>query len=137
MSQKLLSFLLSGLLIVPTFANLLFAADCHYNDDEDDVEIVIVPEQEESSEPPRTPNTVRIEAWYSFSSSSVRACLLNAGDAVQVECNNLSTGECYSFVISGNGSSVMSISSSAGCWRVSFTLSSGAVYSGEFDLYGF
>lgn len=137
MSQKLLSSFLIGLLITGTALTYSLNGAGLCLDDEDDVVIVIQSNQGESLDPPRTPNTVRIEAWYSFSSSSVRACLLNAGDAVQVECNNLSTGECYSFVISGNGSSVMSISSSAGCWRVSFTLSSGAVYSGEFDLYGF
>ena len=117
MSQKLLSSFLIGLLITGTALTHSLNGAGLCLDDEDDVVIVIQSNQGESLDPPRTPNTVRIEAWNSFSSSSVRACLLNAGDAVQVECNNLSTGECYSFVISGNGSSIMPVGDSSGYWK--------------------
>ena len=134
MSHKLLSSFLIGLLITGTALTHSLNGAGLCPDDEDDVVIVIQSNQGESLDPPRTPNTVRIEAWYSFSSSSVRACLLNAGDAVQVECNNLSTGECYSFVISGNGSSVMPIGNSSGHWMVSFTLPLGVLYYGYFIL---
>lgn len=133
MLQKLLSLLLIGLLMAgPVVAFPLNGSGvCP---DEDEVEIIVHSNQGESIEPPRTPNTTTIEAWYSWSISSVRASLANAGDSVQVAFNNLSTGEYYSFVINGNGSSVMPISDSSGYWTVSFTLSSGVIYDGFFIL---
>ena len=124
-------------MIVPVISNSLLASRFYCKDDGDDVEIVITSEQEESSDPPRSADTHSIEAWYSWSSASVRACLINAGEVVQVECDNISTGQSFSFVISGNGSSVMPITSSAGYWRIKFTLASGSVYSGLFYIQNF
>lgn len=103
-------------------------------DDEDDVEIVVVPEEGESADPPRSPSVTRINARYSWSTCSVSACLSNAGNLVAAEYCNSSTGEYYYFEIPGNGLSVMPIGCSSGCWTVRFTLSSGTVYRGVFVL---
>lgn len=103
-------------------------------DDEDDVEIVVVPEEGESADPPRSPSVTRIDAWYSWSTCSVSACLSNAGSLVAAEFSNTSTSEYYYFEIPGNGLSVMPIGCSSGYWMVRFTLSSGTVYSGVFIL---
>lgn len=132
MSQKLLPHIMLGLILLGLcIPNHLYAAEP--GSDGDVVYIVVLPDVESSGEP-RSPNTTTIEAWYSWNTSSVRASLANAGDSVQVEFNNLSTGEYYSFVINGNGSSVMPISDSSGYWTVSFTLSSGVIYDGYFIL---
>ena len=103
-------------------------------DDEDDVEIVVVPEEGESADPPRSPSVMRIDIWYSWSTCSVSACLSNAGNLVVAEFSNISTGEYYYYEIPGNGLSVMPIGCSSGYWMVRLTLSSGTAYSGAFIL---
>lgn len=62
------------------------------------------------------------------------ANLSNAGDIVEVEFNNCTTGEHYSFEVPGNGLSVMNIGNSPGWWTVCFTLQSGVVYAGHFFI---
>lgn len=119
------------MLTSPALAHCLLEADCFISEDVDEVEIIIRPNQE-GEEPPRSPDITTIEAWFSWTTSSVRVSLSNAGDFVQVEFKNRSSGERYSFVINGNSSSVLPISNSSGYWAVSFTLSSGASYYGCF-----
>lgn len=133
MSQKLLSLLFIGLLQL----GLLIKADHVFANpvkDGDDVIIIFFPSGDESTNPPRTPFGPQIEAYYSWNTSSVSASLSNAGDEVEVEFNNLSTGEHYYFEISGNGLSVMPISSSLGYWTVSFILADGTVHSAGFVI---
>lgn len=132
MSQKLLPFFLSSLIL------LGLSIPSHLNAQEPgsngDVEIVVRPVEGDPTGGPRTPNATRIEAWYSYDTSSVSAFLSNAGDVVEVEFNNLLTGESYSYDISGNGLSVMPIGSSSGYWTICFTLSCGTAYYGYFIL---
>lgn len=133
MSQKLLPLILQGLLIIGLIVpNHLYAAE-----PASDGEVVIIEVRPEDGVPtggPRTPNATRIEAWYSYDTSSVSASLSNAGDLVEVEFYNVLTQELYSYEISGSGLSIMPISGSSGYWTVSFTLSSGEVYYGVFVL---
>ena len=121
---------LSGLLLFPVCVHAISPE----LDDEDDVEIVVVPEEGESADPPRSPSGMRISAWYSWDICSVSACLSNAGDIVNVEFRNCSTGECYCFEIPGSGLSLMPIGCSSGYWIVRFSLSSGINYRGVFVL---
>lgn len=130
----MISLLLSCLFVTNMGVSSSLCAEEIIRTEEGDEELIIVRPREEEPDVPRTPNTTTIEAWYSWSISSVRASLANAGDSVQVAFNNLSTGEYYSFVVNGNGSSVMPISDSSGYWTVSFTLSSGVIYDGYFIL---
>lgn len=133
MSQKLLPFFLSGLILLGLCApNHLFAKEPGL--DGDVVEIVVRSQDVNPTGGPRTPNATRIEAWYSYDTSSVSATLSNAGDVVEVEFNNLLTGESYSYDISGNGLSVMPIGNSSGYWTICFTLSCGTAYYGYFIL---
>lgn len=83
---------------------------------------------------PRIPSSTRIEAYYDADLASVCAYLVNGGETVDVEFNNLTTGDSFAFEIPGAGMSVMPIGGAAGYWTVTFTLSSGAVYEGEFDI---
>lgn len=133
MSQKLLPLILSSLILLGLcIPNHLYATEP--GSDGDVVEIVVHPQYGSPTGGPRTPNATRIEAWYSWDTSSVFASLSNAGDVVEVEFNNLLTWEHYSYDISGNGLSVMPIGGNPGYWSVSFTLSSGVVYIGLFIL---
>lgn len=103
-------------------------------DDEDDVEIVVAPEEGESADPPRSPSTTRIDVWYSRTTCSVFAHLSNAGSVVVAEFSNIFSGEYHSFEVSGSGLAIMPIGDSSGQWVARFTLSSGVVYSGTFVL---
>lgn len=99
-----------------------------------DGNIVIRPRGQQPIGGPRMPSTTSIVAHYDASLTSVCAYLSNAGDDVEVEFNNLTTGEYYSYEIPGSGLSVMPIGGNPGYWTVSFTLSSGAIYDGEFNI---
>lgn len=126
-------FFLSGLILLGLCApNHLFAKEPGL--DGDGVEIVVRPQDVNPTGGPRTPNATRIEAWYSYDTSSVSATLSNAGDVVEVEFSHLLSGETHFYEIPGNGLSVMPIGSSSGYWTVTFTLSSGVIYVGLFVL---
>lgn len=134
MSQKLLHLFLHGLLMLSLIVpNHLHATEPALDGDE--VIIIVHQQYGQNIGGPRTHNATRIEAWYSYDTSSVSAFLYNAGDVVEVKFYNVFTQELYSYEISGSGLSVMPISGSSGYWTVSFTLSAGAVYEGEFTLY--
>ena len=132
MSHKFLFLCLSGLLLLTGLFSTSASVIANPSSDGDEVIIIVQPEGE-PTDLPRMP-VARIEACYSWSTSSVSATLSNAGDVVEVAFYNFSTGEDYAFEIPGNGLSVMPIGSSSGFWTVSFTLSSGAVYYGTFIL---
>ena len=80
------------------------------------------------------PSSIRIEAYYDADFASVCAYLVNAGETVDVEFNNLTTGDSFTFEIPGSGMSVMPIGGAAGYWTVTFTLMSGSVFVGEFEI---
>ena len=88
------------------------------------------------SVPPTAPRSLpaEITAEYDDVLCSVVASLANAGTSVDVSIENLSTGESYGDTVSGNGLAVFPISGSAGSWVITFTLSGGDVYEGEFEL---
>ena len=96
--------------------------------------IVIVRHGNPSTGAPRSQGTVEINAYYDDASCSVVATLANAGTSVDVSIENLSTGESYNDSVSGNGIAVLPISGSSGVWVITFTLSGGEVYEGEFEL---
>lgn len=100
----------------------------------DEAIIIVHPIGEQQSGGPRAPSSTRIEAYYDADLASVCAYLVNAGETVDVEFNNLTTGDSFTFEIPGSGMSVLPIGGAAGYWTVTFTLSSGAVYEGEFVI---
>lgn len=132
MSQKLL-FLIS----LSLFAGLLFPPYLNakeYLQTDGHNEIIVRPSNDQQSTGPRMPSSTRIEAYYDADLASVCAYLINAGETVDVEFNNLSTGDSFTFEIPGAGMSVMPIGGAAGYWTVTFTLLSGAIYDGEFII---
>lgn len=98
--------------------------------------IVIRKTTEASNNPgaPRTPSTTIIEAYYDSELLSVCVYLSNAGDFVDVNFENLDTGETAYFYVAGTGGAILPISGNAGLWSVAFSLSNGDEYMGEFLL---
>lgn len=83
---------------------------------------------------PGAPRSLFIEANYDSNLSCVNASLNGAGTLVDVYIENLDTEEQIYYQITGNGNSIMPISGSSGYWTITFVLSNGDVYYGEFYL---
>ena len=128
----------SMLLALLTMGFSLGALDCaafsSFRFEDGSIEIIVQPRGDVSPTSPRMPSATHITANYVFALDSVYANLSNAGDIVEVEFNNCTTGEHYSFEVPGNGLSVMNIGNSPGWWTVCFTLQSGVVYAGYFFI---
>ena len=99
-----------------------------------DEEIIIRPNVGDPSGGPRQPSSTSSVAYYSSDLLSVCAYLYDAGDVVEVEFYNYTTGTSLDYEIPGSGSSVMPIGGTSGLWSVTFSLSNGDVYEGEFNL---
>lgn len=80
------------------------------------------------------PRSLSIEAFYDSELSCVYASLNDMGTLVDVYIQNLDTEEQSYYQISGDGNSVMPISGSSGYWIITFVLSNGDEYVGEFYL---
>lgn len=80
------------------------------------------------------PRSLTIEAYFDSNLSCVSASLYAAGTYVDVYIENLDTEEQIYYQITGNGNSIMPISGSSGYWTITFVLSNGGVYYGEFYL---
>ena len=83
---------------------------------------------------PEAPRSLLIEAYYDSDLSSVCASLNGAGTLVDVYIENLDTEEEIHYQIPGSGNSIMPISGASGCWRITFVLSNGEEYVGEFYI---
>ena len=135
MLKKIILSLLTALLIVGFSPGALdCAASVSSRFEEGCIDIIVQPRGDVASTSPRMPSATHIAASYVFALDSVYANLSNAGDIVEVEFNNCTTGEHYSFEVPGNGLSVMNIGNSPGWWTVCFTLQSGVVYAGHFFI---
>lgn len=53
---------------------------------------------------------------------------------VSIDIDNTTTGESSSSVVPGFGTSILYFSGTSGSWIVTFTLSTGEVYYGEFNI---
>lgn len=53
---------------------------------------------------------------------------------VRIDIDNITTGESSSSVLPGSGTSILYFSGTQGSWIVTFTLSTGEVYYGEFNV---
>lgn len=80
------------------------------------------------------PRSLSIEAYYDSDLSSVCASLNGAGTLVDVYVENLDTEEEVHYQIPGSGNSIMPISGASGCWRITFVLSNGDEYVGDFNI---
>lgn len=83
---------------------------------------------------PEAPRSLTIEAYFDSDLSCVSASLNGAGTLVDVYIENLDTEEEVHYQIPGSGNSIMPISGTSGCWRITFILSTGDEYVGEFYI---
>lgn len=83
---------------------------------------------------PDAPRSLTVEAYLDSDLSYVSASIYGAGIYVDVYIENLDSEEETHYQIPGYGNSIMPISGSSGYWTITFVLSNGDVYYGEFYL---
>ena len=117
---------------------LLLAVPCTfiYAGDDDPVDVVIGDGGSNcGGRPHHAPALIPISATYYPSTTSIVVNYLYDLGSVTVEIENQTTGEyCQSVVNALAGPMPFIISGTSGHWRISFTLSSGIFYYGEFDI---
>lgn len=104
----------------------------------DDPEIIFVGEGGNGGSSPiiRTPALIPIQAAYYSSLSTIYVDFLYDLGSVSVEIENETTGEYSQTIINATqGLHPFFISGTEGHWTITFTLSNGVVYFGEFDIY--
>lgn len=102
-----------------------------------DDEIIVILEETspDYSSPPKSPSFIPIGCVYSPALSSLVATYYQDLGSTSIEIENLTTGEYSQTLVNAlAGPMVLSISGSAGQWIITFTLSSGTVYFGEFTI---
>ena len=99
----------------------------------DEIDILISPRPIEDPDAPRSVSPV-ISAYFDTDLSCLYVTISNAGTLVDVYIENTTTRETAAYQIPGSGSSIMPISGTSGCWSITFTLSTGDVYCGNFAL---
>ena len=104
------------------------------NEKTDDRPILISHVPSELPGAPRSDSAVSVQAYYDTNVCCVYVTLSNAGTLVDVDFENLDTGETSAYQISGNSSSVLPISGTSGNWTIVFTLDTGDRYIGEFYI---
>ena len=83
---------------------------------------------------PRSHSTVSIEADFDWGMSVIDVWIRNAGTSVIVDIQNITTGNNYYYVVSGEGWDSLPINSTSGNWRITFILSNGSCYVGYFMI---
>ena len=89
----------------------------------------------EYSIPPKAPALVPVGCVYYSADATIAVDFQDNLGYVSVEIENLTTGEyTQTMVNSADGSAIFPISGNAGFWTITFSLSDGTVYYGEFNL---
>lgn len=129
MKHKIIKMVFAGILAIAC----LYGQKTMAFDSEGRVTILIRHIPSDAPEAPRS-LPAEISAEYDDVLNSVVATLANAGTSVAVSIENLTTGESYGDNVSGSGMAILPISGSSGLWVITFTLGSGEVFEGEFEL---
>lgn len=131
MNQKTLKFAASMIVALVLFNTFSVVA---FSKKDPTTPILINPFPSIPEDAPRTPSAVRIEASFDSGENVINVWLRNAGTSVTVDIENVSTGASYQYSVSGDGSDVLPISGASGYWTITFTLSDGSVYAGNFMI---
>lgn len=126
---------ITKLLLFLSATTFLFGANL--NATQTDEEIIPIYESNDPSipTPPKAPGQIPIECVYLSSASTIVVNYLYDLGSVTVEIENQTTGEYSQSVVNAlAGPMPFIISGTYGFWRITFTLSSGMVYYGEFDI---
>lgn len=86
------------------------------------------------SHPHRAPAVIPIEAEYNGYLSAIVVSFRCVMDDVTAELMNITTGEYISQSLDGAGTDYIPVSGNSGLYTISFTLSSGTQYTGQFVL---
>lgn len=100
-----------------------------------DPDVIPIGKLRPGGEIPRSPDEIPVAASFSVSASCIYITVLSDVGNIDIELENLTTGE-YSltFVNSSTGSTIIPFSGSSGSWVITFTLASGEEYVGEFEI---
>ena len=126
---------ITKLLLFLSATTFLFGANL--NATQTDEEIIPIYESNDPSipTPPKAPGQIPIECVYISSASTIVVNYLYDLGSVTVEIENQTTGEYGQTVVNAlAGPMPFIISGTSGHWRITFTLSSGVCYNGEFDI---
>ena len=93
----------------------------------DTIPVIIIPGEEDDTPGNRGPGTVPINCYVDAASDFAVVSFTNPCGMVRVSFNNLSDG-------SGTGAVVIPLTLTSGSWTVTFELSNGTVYNGEFTI---
>ena len=96
-------------------------------------EIIIVVKGVEEA-PHRSPAQIPISGYVDTTVGVVFLSFSSPCGTVETSFCNLSSGDSFNTTVNGSGSVMIPAILSAGSWRVTFSLSSGAEYIGEFEI---
>jgi hypothetical protein len=100
----------------------------------DTIPVIIIPGEEDDTPGNRGPGTVPINCYVDAASDFAVVSFTNPCGMVRVSFNNLSDGSYYSTSVNGTGAVVIPLTLTSGSWTVTFELSNGTVYNGEFTI---
>lgn len=96
--------------------------------------IIEIEDEEDPSNGNRAPVFVPISGYVESSIGVVILRFSQPCGTVHISFNNLSDGSYYSTSVNGTGAVVIPLTLTSGSWTVTFELSNGTVYNGEFTI---
>ncbi len=116
-------------------ATLAPAASPNLCGDENVVEIVFGQDTKNTEHSPhRSPTFIPISGYVDTGVGVVFLSFSSPCGTVEASFCNLSSGDSFDVTVNGSGSVMIPAILSAGSWRVTFSLSTGAEYIGEFEI---
>ena len=100
----------------------------------DPIPIIIIQENDDLDNNSRGPVGGPISGYVDPDFEVVVLSFTQSCGTVQISFSNQTDGNYYSTSVNGSGTVVIPLSITSGYWTVTFTLSSGAVYLGQFTI---
>lgn len=100
----------------------------------DEIEEIIIVVKGGEEAPHRAPAQIPISGYVDTGVGVVFLSFSSPCGTVEASFCNLSSGDSFDTTVNGSGSVMIPAILSAGSWRVTFSLSSGAEYIGEFEI---
>ena len=82
----------------------------------------------------RSPLTIPISGYVDTNMNIVFISFSYPCGMVSIFFSNLSTGDYFNTNVNGTGTAIIPVELSSGFWKITFTLSDGAVYIGNFTI---
>jgi len=100
----------------------------------EDTTPIIVIQNDDNDNNTRGPVVVPINGYVDSTAGVVVLNFIQSCGMIRVSFNNLSDGSYYSTSVNGTGAVVIPLTLTSGSWTVTFELSNGTVYNGEFTI---